>query len=335
MHRHLTFVAIAAVAATFATGCSGSAEANQDEIDSISAALEANDGAMTRNDEASAFGEKQIDETAPLADDGADEEDTIAKSRLANPRGRMYRVALIWGHMPPAAGAASAPEPTPADFSGSVSVDRGAIGVARTLRFDAKDHLEPRTSLREVSFVSHTLPHVDGMLVTVHIPEGASTLVHFKTAKVTTDIDVSTLETQVGGIARADDGYNGVSYLGFEDKVGCASGFLFGKWHRLKANLGKFHGRVVGDHGVTLGHIRGIYGHSKKADKDVFFGKYIDRSGDFRGLLGGGYSDEGFRGLWGTRDPRNAGGLTGFISDGYVADDGRGLFVGRFQEKCQ
>src|SRR6185503_21038336 len=107
----------------------------------------------------------------------------------------------------------------------------------------------------------------------------ASPVLHFNTAEMSTDIDLGAIETNVGGIARSAGGYNGVSYLGFEDRPGCTSGFIVGRWNKTRPKLGHFHGRVLGDHGAPLGHIKGIWGHARRADKNVFFGKYIDPSG--------------------------------------------------------
>jgi hypothetical protein len=66
----------------------------------------------------------------------------------------------------------------------------------------------------------------------------------------------------------------------------------------------------------------------------VFFGKYIDRQGEFRGLLGGLYGDGKFGGVWGTVDPNAKGVLEGYYSDGYERGDGRGVYLGRWAEKC-
>jgi hypothetical protein len=345
-HRNVTalyafdivlFVAAAAVSAS-AIGCSGSGSANESDDDtrSLSAALEEDNGGLSTSDEAPSFGDPSLDEAPPLADDPGDEDDTLQKSQAedSNAPARVYRLAHLWGHMPPASDAAEPPPPVAADFSGSLSIDAGAIGVSRALRFDGRDHLEPRTSLRQVSFVSHTLPRVDGLMVTVRVPEGGSPIVHFATAALTTEIDVSSLEANVGGIARAGDGANGVTWLGFEDRPGCTSGFLAGRWKRVAPGLGRLQGQVVGDHGALVGHVKGLYGHARKIDQNVFFGKYIDRNGAFRGLFGGTYGDGAFRGRWGTIDPREAGALAGFISDGTVDGDGRGVFIGRFQERC-
>ena len=91
---------------------------------------------------------------------------------------KSFHVVLVWGHLPQAHDADDAdPDPKVENWSGSVSVDAGAIGLERTIAFDANDHIDPRTSKTSLSFDSHTLPYVDGLLLRAVVPAGGSTTV--------------------------------------------------------------------------------------------------------------------------------------------------------------
>jgi hypothetical protein len=158
---------------------------------------------------------------------------------------------------------------------------------------------------------------------------------HFQTAALTTDIDLSQLAQKGGGTTPLGDGRNGMAYLGFQDEPGLAKGFVLGHWGKLDASVGRLRGRVVDGDGRELGHVRGIWGHAPKKDQDRFFGKYIDHEGQFRGLFGGQYGDGRFQGKWGTASPANVGVVEGRYSDGYERGDDRGMFLGRWSEAAE
>jgi hypothetical protein len=245
-----------------------------------------------------------------------------------------YHVAVIWGHLPPAHDQEVTDlAPMIKDWTGSISVGGGGIRLDRTIRFDAGDSVLPRQNAQTVSFISHTLPHVDGLYMRVVLPPNTTPSLHFATKSLTTDLDLSNLAKDPGGAVRLEDGRNGVFFIGFPDD-GCPRGLLFGRWRKLLPNLGTFRGVVDDAHGDPIGHMRGIWGHSVKKNDNVFFGKYIDRDGDHRGLFGGEYGAGRFAGVWGTVDPNAAGVLEGYYSDGYERGDGRGVFIGRWAEKC-
>ena len=299
---------------------------------SVQSALEQENGGLDMADEQPAFGDPSVSEAAPM--DAPPAEMTDAPDADL-PAMRSYRVALTWGHLPQANDATDIdPAPTATSWSGSISVDAGAIGVKRVIRFDRFDRLERRTDKAEVSFVSRTLPHVDGLLVQVVVPAAGAQTLHFVTDALTFDIDLAKLAQD--GFARKNlgDGFNGVAVAGYADVKGCARGFLAGRWVKRQPALGGLRGRVVDGDGELLGHVRGIWGHAPKKNANLFFGKYIAADGQTRGLFGGTYGGGGFKGLWGTVNPSNVGGLHGVYSDGYENDDGRGVWVARWSEKC-
>ena len=51
------------------------------------------------------------------------------------------------------------------------------------------------------------------------------------------------------------------------------------------------------DEGEPSGHIRGIYGRRENGEQ-VFFGKFINREGEFKGIFRGEYGDGHFGGRW-------------------------------------
>jgi hypothetical protein len=317
-----------ALFSAFAVGCFTNTQPVEQEPSDIASALEAENGGLSMDPENPAFGDDIIRHMSTFDTVYADAEDMTVQAAQAT-GARRYKIAVFWGHLPSARDAEEGDvEPQPIDWTGSISVDRGAIGVKRTLRFDSRDKVLPRTDAKTVSFSSHTQPHVDGLLLDVVAPAGGK--VSFDTASLKTSIDLS----QMAGVTRLGDGRNGMAYIGFADVPGCAQGFLFGHWHKVRPQLGVLRGRVVDGAGAPLGHIKGIWGHAPKKDKDLFFGKYISDDGQSKGLFGGTYGSGEFKGLWAVNKPAETGALQGFYSDGYVKDDGRGVYLGRWSERC-
>jgi hypothetical protein len=313
-----------------ALGCAGDA-AEEEEIAAIQAALELEDGGMTEEAEAPAFADPAVRLSPALVTTYAD---TLAVEPAQQPSAASWHVMVIWGHLPPAHDRDdTVVTPAPVDWTGQVSVDAGAIGVERSLVFEPGDGVAPRTDPAVVAFASRTLPHVDGLLLKVVIPEGGAPVLHFQTSALTADIDLSQLAAKAGGGVPVGDGRNGMAFLGFQDEPGVAKGFVVGHWGKLDAEVGRLRGRVVGADGGELGHLRGIWGHAPNKDEDLFFGKYIAGDGAYRGIFGGTYGDGAFHGRWGNEQSRDAGVIEGRYSDGYAKGDHRGAFLGRWSEK--
>jgi ketosteroid isomerase-like protein len=62
-------------------------------------------------------------------------------------------------------------------------------------------------------------------------------------------------------------------------------------------NAGRYAGLVLDSDGEPVGHIRGIYGNRRNG-QPVFFGKFINRDGGFRGIVRGTYDERHFDGRW-------------------------------------
>ncbi len=331
-----TLVAVLGTVSLFAVGCSSgfTAVPADTDVGSTESALDQENGGMTTANVSPEFGDPKV-QSVPAFDTAMADASDMTTESARGLGAKSFHIALLWGHLPTPRDAADADvEPAVVDWTGSVSVDRGAIGVKKTLAFDARDKVEARTAPNTVSFDSHTLPFVDGLFLRVVVPHGASTILHFKTQSLTTDIDLSQLDAKAGGVIRLADQRDGLAYMGYADVAGCSRGLAFGRWVKMRARLGGLRGRVIDDEGTTIGHVRGIWGHAPRADKDVFFGKYISSDGTHKGLFGGTYGDGEAKAIWATREPREVGGLQLFYSDGYDKDDGRGVWLGRWTERC-
>jgi len=336
MNRFFKLNLLGVVGLALVAGCSSKSDDSADDGSYATAEqqLDEDNGGFTTDREVQGFGDPEVQSLVVMSNAFADTTDMTADAASA-PGATRYHVALIWGHLPPAADATTDDSaPTAASWVGSVSVDAGEIGLKRTLQFDALDKVDPRTDPKTLSFTSHTLPFVDGLYLDVVIPSGGTPTLHYATASLTTDIDLSQLATQGGGVDRLPDNANGMFWVGYQDSPACAKGLVFGRWVKDRAALGRFRGVVIDSQGQGLGYLKGIWGHAPKHDANVFFGKYIDTTGAFKGLLGGTFDSGRFSGDWGTVDPNDTGKVEGIYSDGYDKDDGRGVWIGRWSEKC-
>jgi hypothetical protein len=329
-------------AASLALACSGArSPSGEGSTGTSTAALDAPNGGLTpATAESPSFADPEV-EALPAMDDTlvatVDPTDPTA-SAAAVPGATAYRLALVWGHLPPPNDASAIDVPAaPEDWTGSISVAAGAIGLKRTIAFDANDSIDrPRVSPQTLSFTSHTLPYVDGLLVRIVIPSGATPSLHFATSALTTDIDLSKLAAGVGGVQRLTDDVEGLAWVGFPED-GCARGFVHGRWVKTAPALGRLVGVVSDGDGNRIGNVRGLWGHAPKRDANVWFAKYIGVAGDARGLAFGNYGDGTFDGLWGAADEAHTVGVgttEGFYSDADDTGDGRGVWVGRWAEKC-
>ncbi len=102
-----------------------------------------------------------------------------------------------------------------------------------------------------------------------------------------------------------------------------------GRFHQLRPDLGVYHGLVLNRLGEPVGHIRGIYGH-RKDGTPVMFGKFIDRQGQFVGVLAGSYDNGEFRARWKERGDDDHGTIRGRYFESPRADGG--VFVARWAE---
>lgn len=312
---------IALVAAGFATACTQNVGPDRDDVDEISAALELENGGFTAEDEA-------IDETS-YADIGTFETVDDATDLTMPSTSRMLTVLVLWGHLPRYEGVD--PEAF-TDWSGSVQVDGGKLRVDRTVAFDKEDHVIPRSDASKVSFISHTLPHIDGLLLHVVQDRPDATLT-VSTLAGAMSVSLSDITPFLADHQPLGDGSNGITFVSFENRPGCSDGFVLGRYRKMGPRVGRYHFRVIEDHGNEIGRVRGIYGYSRRLDNQVFFGKYVNLNGEHLGLVGGEYGDGAFAGVWRSDHPAK-GYLGGLYWEGRDDVPGRGLAFGHWSEAC-
>ena len=246
-----------------------------------------------------------------------------------------YRVALMWGHFPGANDDSDADvDVEPATWTGSIAVDAGAIDVVRTLSFDDGDSVDARTDPTSVSFTSHTMPFVDGMIVRVTTPMSSTApKLHFSTTELSVDVDLGAVASSSGMVFHgATD--QGLAVVGWNDTAAtCPSGVAYGRFVKLGAAVGTLRGRLADGSGADLGVVHGIWGHAKNRGADVFFTKSIDPAGNFGNLGLGQYAIGAMAGAQGDVASQH-GTFAGVYSDGYDRPDGRGVFVAKWSSVC-
>jgi hypothetical protein len=304
----------------------------EDEADEIVSALELENGGLDTEDEAPSFGEVEAYTAAAIERDTvvADpmDRDVEVVSLRERPDVQRLRVAAVWGQLPPSRDAEAA-----RDWSGRIEVSRGAIVVRRRIGFEeATDRILPRDSLTSIAFESMTRPFADGLVLEVLADADLAgiTLSYVPTTGARLDLRLSDLVA--GPVATDRDALgnrNEVTALR-RDRDDCDHGFMRGRWHALREHVGAFRGIVTDADGAPIGHMRGIYG-TRRSGEQVFFGKYINREGQFRGIFAGHYRDGSFVGRWVTRAGEH-GRLGGHYRESLPGPETGGVFVGRWAE---
>jgi hypothetical protein len=239
-----------------------------------------------------------------------------------------FRMVILWGKVPADRGAQDS-----RTWNGSLKVSRGGLIVRRTIAFeDATDKLLPRPSIDTVAFESVTRPYVDGLALTVLDPTPSTTSAQTLTytpADGSTSYTLDLAQLATGPIVvDAGDGYKIIAIGHRRQVAACDSGFMRGRWHALSPHLGRFLGVVTDDDGQGVGHVRGVFGQRRNGDS-VLFAKFIDREGQFRGLLVGAFDNGEYHARWITRQGEH-GTAHGAYIEGATATSGQ--FLGRWAE---
>ncbi len=264
-------------------------------------ALEEENGGLTTADEAPMFGDEAAFEGAALEAD-ADVADPMSSDEtvatyFALPDALRARVAIVWGQLPPDLDN----DEHVVDWSGSISVSRGALIVRHRIGFEpATDRLLPRTDRASVSFDSVTKPFADGLVLEVvdPTPDAADpiTLTYARDAGGSSTIALADLLAGPN-VESVDDQGDKIVTMALRDHGPCNHGFARGRWHAVRDGLGGLLGVVADGDGNPIGHIRGIWGQ-RASGEQVFFGKYIDADGTFQGIFAGHYRDGHMVGRW-------------------------------------
>jgi hypothetical protein len=186
---------------------------------------------------------------------------------------------------------------TETDWSGTISIDRGALKVERLISFEENEDwiVRPRESRQAVEFVSRTSMGSDGLVLKIYTPEVEPAMfppntITFTTGPLTKSYPIASLG-EVNEVIEVDMAGNQVSFQGRQRTDGiCVNGFTNGFWRMNEAgDRGRFGGVWVESDGAPVGYVRGHFGVNDQGQK-VLFGKILTENGDFRGFLRGRYA---------------------------------------------
>jgi hypothetical protein len=293
-------------------------------------------GGLTMYDEYPAFGEPELFDDEVLAEDleYLDEyEDDPEVSGIRYRHGtRFYTLRINWGRLMRAGsedGGGCRDQEIAYGWNGSLSVERGAILLKKTILFESGDYIHERTDRRLLEWDSVTGPSFDGVLVQivdppappsggtaneVIPPDHLPNKVTFKTPLYTRTFTIDEL-VRISEMIPIDRCGVAVSFNGaLVPNRPCPRGFLAGIWKPVDPDtvpeppgppdsLYAALDDSTRDGREIRGHFYGnwiqangtLAGHLRGVygvnsdGRQVFFGKYIDLSGRFRGILRGTY----------------------------------------------
>jgi hypothetical protein len=302
--------------------------------------LEDKFGGYTASPESPGFGETDLLDEAASDEEFTDKVLTSPEidSVISDPQSRYYHIRIVWGQL---CYDSSVTEVT--DWTGSLSVSRGVEVIRQIIHFEPiQDSILPRTDPQVIKWVSQTTVHNDGIAVDIFVPslqaidtldpEPVPVTVSFETGPYSRTFKLEELRS-LDTIVYLEDS-NAVAFQAFElHRYPCPRGFLAGKWGFDEEGQGRFHGvwwsqRPNLKGWFISGYLKGHFGQNS-AGINVFFGKWISASGEFRGFLKGLY---GHRPVWVNSQAnmrRIAGWFAGRI---YDADQNEiGVLGGRFR----
>ncbi len=328
--------------------------------------LDSPTGGYTEGDELVAFGEPEQYEAMgqePLYGDPMQNENSVqAMERHRNVK--RYRLRAVWGRLANTVVDSTITDCCPLDWTGGMHIDGGAIVIERLIAFDPRDYIT-RIDRSTIEWVSHTCPHVDGIMVRIIVPpsaldslgnELAPATLTFKTGPFSRTFTIDELEA-LELFQPVDRCGNGIMIASHVVTPECPHGYLLGDFRKTEPDtivntytgeqrgivLGRFHGIWINEAGWMAGYLRGHFGINSAGER-IFFGKYIGLRGEFKGILRGHYgyspsvtsvaeliSSGWFEGEWYGRNTAPAGRLKG---EWVTGEDGRGFFKGIWGMNC-
>jgi len=361
MIRNRTWLSLGllSIAAVWAfTGCSTTTDTDApNDVSTRTQSVNLDDpyGGYNTADEQPAFGDSYL-----LDNYGAETNNFVAASDSDSTREdhmRIHRYLMVtWGNL-----RADSTIDFSTDWSGSLCVENAIVRPVRTIRFEyPQDYLTPPASRNCVAWVSHTRPHFDGILFSLHhMPcDSLSTLatpdslcgspmsVTFTTGPLTVTFTQDELRN-LHKVIKVDDAGNAVAFntLTLEPHA-CPHGFLAGQWKNVEGKRydGIFRGEWMTENGLHAGFLRGVYGQNRHGE-NVFFAKWINDGGHFRGIMAGTYgrnpesttvdADGWFKGMWFSRNLQVAGNVGGVWGDHSGDDEEGGFFRGVWDTNCR
>lgn len=255
-------------------------------------------GGYSPSDEAVAFGDEEIETNFPEPENispdlnGFENLNTIQ----SEPDVLVYSLRILWGMLEYDSTVTSL-----IDWSGSLSIDTGCIKVINKILFESgQDYfVRPRESCQELSWVSFTSVHYDGIQVFLYFRptsvDPATAEVRFETGPFSRTFTLDELDS-LTELITVDDLGNQVSIEARKlERMECPEGYIEGRWITLGNGRfkGQFYGRFISQDGLFMGHVKGHWGDRTSDSEQLFFGKWIDHLGHFKGFLRGnwGYDD--------------------------------------------
>ena len=286
------------VAALWVGGCSES-PTNVNETDSTN--LVDDFGGYNIGPEEPGFGDDDL-----MADDELEVEvdDPLLSSPeitalTSDPESGLFHLRVIWGQIPLDTTATD-----PIDWSGSLTISRGAEVLRRLIRFEpVQDYPLERTDPQLIEWVSQTTIHNDGIAVDLFVPPPQPTLDSAGEIIDTLPLDPVTVTFETGPYSRTftlpelaaldtivelDSGAKVAFHAIWVPRVPCPGGFVTGGWGYDEEGQGRFRGRWMSYRGDILGWLNGHFGQDDDG-ANVLFGKWINRNGDCKGFIKGTY----------------------------------------------
>ena len=265
--------------------------------------LSTQNGGLTATDEAPGFGDQSlvasVSSEAPQSDALAQDATVQNIEAGRTTAAQIYAVTILWGML-------QAPDSLSDgnlyDWTGNVTSDHGIMVLKSVVSFEAGDHMNARGTLlaRQLSWVSHTGTSFDGIRFLTYVADSSSSPTLTLTTPLFTGSFALSRSSQVDTLVSVDRNGNSVRVIAFPTVPGTASnqGYLQGRWSTISAgdSLAHFTGLWVSDRGSVLGYVRGHFGitvRQAQGQKSVFFAKYIDLTGRFRGILRGNWAETG------------------------------------------
>lgn len=335
--------------------------------------LDSPTGGLAETNEQIAFGEPEA--FAFLAEEAEYDDPLQGQEQIRNLERRdgvrIYRLRALWGRVLAAQTDSVDNDCCPLDWSGGMHLEGGVIVVERVIHFEEDDYIR-RTAPGTIRWVSQTCAGFDGVQVRLIVPPVVapdSTGGRPDSTSLTTPV----LTIRTGPFSRrftlreleklellepVDRCNNYMSINSHRLLPGCPSGHLMGRW--LKAAepdtlvdpetgarrgvvLGHYRGMWFSERGAAVGYVRGFYGLSNTGERR-FFGKYINMSGEFMGLIAGNWGIDSneilaaaviergwFEGLWYGRRRAALGRLKG---EWITGEADRGYFKGIWARNC-
>jgi len=205
---------------------------------------------------------------------------------------------MVWGNLEGDSGVTDR-----TDWSGTLTISRGAIIVTKTIRFEPdQDYLLPRANdsgiyiPEELGWVSYTVGGIDGIATRLLVPPSTTddiVTVTYESSQLTISFDVNELETLDTLISIGADNAISFEATKCEPQTNVSRrGHLIGRWGRDENGEGIFYGRWMTATGRVIGSLRGNWGVDSTGAQ-IFVGKYIDLDGNFLGFIKGVWRDRG------------------------------------------